>query len=126
MTETQSPAPTTLPAILRLDAAASGALGVAGVVAAPLLAGLLGPPAPVLIAVGAFLIVFAATLLLLARRPVSRSAGRAVAVVNAVWVVASVLVVVLAGAWFTPVGVAVALLQAAAVAAFAVLQWRAA
>ena len=51
---------------LRLDAAASGALGVLALAAAPALADLLGPGAGALRAVGAFLVVYAAGLALLA------------------------------------------------------------
>jgi hypothetical protein len=108
---------------LRLDAAASGALGVLGVAAAPALAGLLGPPAAVLLGVGAFLVVFATGLLVLSARPAPpRPAVRTVVIGNAAWVVASVVATV---AWWdalTPLGVGVVLAQAAAVAVFAGLQ----
>lgn len=110
---------------LRLDAAASGALGVLGVAAAPALADLLGPPVPVLLGVGAFLVVFAAGLLVLATRPVPPpSAVRTVVLGNAAWVVASVVATVAAWDALTALGVAVVLAQAAAVAVFADLQRR--
>ncbi len=109
---------------LRLDATASGALGVLGVVAAPLLAGLLGLPAPVLFGIGVFFVVFAASLLLLASRPViPRGAARTVVIGNAAWVVGSVAAALLAASP-TGLGVAVVLAQAAAVAVFAHLQRR--
>lgn len=109
---------------LRTDAAASGALGVLALAAAPALVDLLGPPAPVLVGVGAFLVVFAAGLLVLAARPqVPRPAAWAVVLGNAAWVAGSVLATVVAGSSLTALGVAVVLAQAAAVAVFADLQW---
>ncbi|MBW0089133.1 hypothetical protein I4I73_07465 [Pseudonocardia sp. KRD-184] len=109
---------------LRLDAAASGALGVVSLAAAPALVDLLGPPAPVLVGVGAFLVVFAAGLLVLAARPVvPRPAAWTVVLGNAAWVAGSVLATVVAGSSLTGLGVAVVLVQAAAVAVFADLQW---
>ncbi len=124
---TLSPAPTRtdggalLRFALRLDAAASGALGVLGLAAAPLLTDLLGPPTGLLRWVGAFLVGYAAALLLIAARPtIPRPAAWTVVGGNAAWVVASVL----ATGWIslTPLGVAVVLAQAAAVAGFAALQ----
>ena len=109
---------------LRLDAAASGALGVVSLAAAPALVDLLGPPAPVLVGVGAFLVVFAAGLLVLAARPVvPRPAAWTVVLGNAAWVAGSVVATVVAGSSLTGLGVAVVLAQAAAVAVFADLQW---
>lgn len=109
---------------LRLDAAASGALGVVSLAAAPALVDLLGPPAPVLVGVGAFLVVFAAGLLVLAARPVvPRPAAWTVVLGNAAWVGGSVLATLVAGSSLTGLGVAVVLAQAAAVAVFADLQW---
>lgn len=123
MTTTATARP--LRSALRLDAVASGALGVLGVAAAPLLADLLGPPAPVLVGVGVFLVVFAAGLLVLAARPApDRRAVGAVVVGNSAWVVAGVVAVVAARETLTGLGVAVVLAQAAAVAVFAGLQWR--
>lgn len=114
----------TLRLALRLDAAASGALGVLGVAAAPLLADLLGPPAPVLFGVGAFLVVFAASLLLLASRPViDRALAWTVVLGNAAWVIGSVVATIAGWNALTGLGVAVVLAQAAAVAVFADLQW---
>lgn len=109
--------------VLRVDAAASGALGLAGLAAAPLLSGLLGPPVPVLVGTGAFLAVFAGGLLVLASRPeIPRPAALTVVVGNAAWVLGSVAAVL---GWeaLTGLGVAVVLAQAAAVAVFADLQW---
>lgn len=125
---TATPAPTTtsglLRTALRLDAAASGALGVLSLAAAPVLTDVLGPPVPVLVGVGAFLVVFAAGLLVLAaRRPIPRPAAWTVVIGNAGWVVASVLAAVLGASALTGLGVAVVLVQAAAVAVLADLQW---
>lgn len=109
---------------LRIDATASGALGVLGLAAAPLLADLLGPPTPVLFGVGAFFVVFAAALLVLAaRRTVPRPAAWAVVVGNAVWAAGSVVATVAGADALTGLGTAVVLAQAAAVAVFATLQW---
>ncbi|HXV94031.1 MAG TPA: hypothetical protein VD813_12075 [Pseudonocardia sp.] len=109
---------------LRLDAGASGLLGVLAVVAAPALATLLGPPSAVLVGVGAFLVVFAAGLLVLAARAVMPPAAvRVVVVGNLAWSVASVVAVVAGWSVLTGLGVAVVLAQALAVTAFADLQW---
>lgn len=113
--------------VLRVDAAASGALGLAGLAglaAAPLLSGLLGPPVPVLVGTGAFLVVFAGGLLVLAARPgIPRPAAVTVVAGNAAWVLGSVSAVVLGWEALTGLGVVVVLAQAAAVAVFADLQW---
>lgn len=109
---------------LRLDAAASGALGVAGLAAAPLLSDLLGPPAAVLLGVGGFLVLYAAALVLLAARAsIPRPAAWTVVAGNSAWVIGSVVAVVAGWENLTPLGVAVTLAQALAVAAFAALQW---
>lgn len=109
---------------LRIDATASGALGVAGLVAAPALADLLGPPAPLLLGVGAFFVVFALALLVLAARPsIPRPAARTVMIGNGLWVMGSVVATVTGWIALTGPGVAVVLAQALAVAVFADLQW---
>lgn len=109
---------------LRLDAVASGALGVLGLAAAPLLTDLLGPAMPVLRGIGAFLVVYAAGLALLAARAaIPRPLGLAVVLGNSAWVLGSVVAVVAGWGVLTTLGVAAALAQAAAVAGFAVLQW---
>lgn len=109
---------------LRIDATASGALGVLGVAAAPLLADLLGAPAPVLFGVGVFFVVFAAALLVLAsRRSIPRPAAWTVVLGNAVWAAGSVVAAIVAAGTLTGLGVGVVLAQAAAVALFADLQW---
>jgi hypothetical protein len=109
---------------LRLDAAASGALGVVALAAAPPLAGLLGPAAGALRGVGAFLIAYALALVLLAaRESIPRAGAWTVVLGNTAWALGSVGAVVAGRETFTVLGVAVVLAQAAAVAVFADLQW---
>ncbi|NOL41108.1 hypothetical protein HPO96_12725 [Kribbella sandramycini] len=107
---------------MRLDAVASGALGVllAGIGSA--LEGPLGLPRELSLAAGAFLIVWALALLAIGRRTaINRTAVLVVVAVNAAWVIASVAL--LLGAFeFTGLGIAFVLAQAVAVAAFAGLQ----
>jgi hypothetical protein len=108
---------------LRLDAAASGALGLLGLAAAPLLAELLGPPSGVLAVLGGFLVGYAAALVLLAARPrIPRPAGWTVVAGNAAWVAGSVLATAVGWNALTGLGVVVTLAQAGAVAGFAALQ----
>jgi hypothetical protein len=108
---------------LRLDAAASGALGVLLAAGGALLDELLGIPTAVLVAVGGFLVAYAAALWLVGSRPeVSRPAARLVAAGNLLWVAASVVAV--AAGWWSPtaLGTGLVIAQAAAVALFAELQ----
>ena len=108
---------------VRLDAAASGALGVLLAAGGALLDGLLGIPTAVLVPVGGLLVAYAAALWLIGSRPeVSRPAVRLVAAGNLLWVAASALAV--AAGWWSPTALGTALLvaQAAAVALFAALQ----
>lgn len=113
-----------LRAYLTLDALASGLLGVLlAVLGAAVLDDLLGLPAALLVPAGIFLVVFAGWLRYLATRPVvSTGAADVVIVVNALWVIASVVLVV--AGWFslTALGVAFVLVQAATVALFAAMQ----
>jgi hypothetical protein len=109
---------------LQLDAVASGALGVLLVAAGPALGELLGIPVAVLVAVGLVLVAYAALLWILGtRRHLPTPASWAVVAGNLLWVAASVLVA--AAAWWTPTaaGTAFVVVQAAAVALFAVLQF---
>jgi hypothetical protein len=132
---------------LRLDAAASGALGVVGLAAAPLLTDGLGPPssaeraarcrrargspaadrrtrAAVLRGTGAFLVAYAVALVVLAAaRTIPRPAAWTMVVGNLAWTLGSVVAVLAARESLTAVGVGVVLVQAAAVAVFAELQW---
>ncbi|GIH98327.1 hypothetical protein [Planobispora takensis] len=109
---------------LRLDAVASGANGLLYVAAAALYGEMFGLPAAFLYPAGAFLLAFAAALLVLSSRPViSKAAAGGVIAVNAAWVVASVETLV--AGWFplTGLGTAMVIAQAVAVAAFAGLQF---
>ncbi|HEV3498542.1 MAG TPA: hypothetical protein VHA34_19560 [Actinomycetes bacterium] len=109
--------------LLRLDAAASGALGVLLATAGNLLDDPLGIPAAVLMGVGGFLVAYAAALWFIGSRPkVSRPAVRVVAAGNLLWVAASVIAA--AAGWWAPtaLGTGLVLAQAAAVALFAELQ----
>jgi CHASE2 domain-containing sensor protein len=108
---------------VRLDAAASGAMGVLLAAGGALLDDLLGIPAAVLVPVGGCLVVYGAALWALGSRPrLRRPAVWAVVAGNLCWVAASV--VAAAAGWWSPTtaGVAFVLLQAAAVAVFAELQ----
>lgn len=111
--------------VLRLDAAASGALGVAAA-GAGVLDTLLGLPADLLRGVGVFLVVYAVGLVVLAARPrIPRPAMWLVVLGNSAWVLASLGLAV--GLWstMTVLGLVVVLAQAGAVAVFADLQYAA-
>ncbi len=108
--------------VLRLDACASGAMGLAAVVGASVLTGPLGAPDAYLRGLGAFLVLFAGALLVLAARPsMPVPAVWTVVLGNLAWVVASVATAVLAP--LTAVGTVVVVAQALAVVVFADLQW---
>ncbi|MEJ2864644.1 hypothetical protein [Actinomycetospora flava] len=110
--------------VLRLDAAASGALGVAAAAGAGVLDTLIGLSTPLLLGVGVFLVVYATGLVLLAGlRAIPRLLTWVVVLGNSAWVLMSLALVV--GAWdqLTVLGVVVVIAQAAAVAVFADLQW---
>jgi len=112
--------------VLRLDAAASGALGIAAVAGAGVLDTLLGLPADLLRGVGIFLVVYAVGLVVLAARPrIPRPAVWVVVLGNSAWVLASLGLAV--GLWstMTALGLVVVLAQAGAVAVFADLQYAA-
>jgi hypothetical protein len=109
---------------LRLDAAASGALGLLALAAASPLTGLLGPTAGMLRGTGAFLVAYALALVLIAARPViPRPAAWAVVIGNSLWVLGSVGALIAGRDTFTTLGTVVVLAQAVAVAVFADLQW---
>ena len=109
---------------LLLDGVATGANGVLYLAGAPLLDGWLGLPTGVLMAVGAFLVAYAALVLRLATRErMPRAAVVAVIAANALWVVESLLALALD--WFTPTAVGQVLIavQAVLVAGLAALQY---
>ena len=109
---------------LTLDGVATGANGVLYLAGAPLLDGWLGLPTEMLMAVGAFLIVYAALVLRLATRPsMPRAAVVAVIAANLLWAVDSLIA--LTADWFTPttVGQVLIAVQAVLVAGLAALQY---
>jgi hypothetical protein len=109
---------------LLLDGVATGANGVLYLAGAPLLDGWLGLPTGVLMAVGAFLIAYAALVLrLTSRERMPRAGVVAVIAANALWVVDSLLALALD--WFTPTAIGQVLIavQAVLVAGLAALQY---
>ena len=109
---------------LTLDGVATGANGVLYLAGAPLLDGWLGLPTEMLMAVGAFLIAYAALVLRLATRPaMPRAAVVAVIAANVLWAVDSLIALALD--WFTPttVGQVLIAVQAVLVAGLAALQY---
>ncbi|MFG1948958.1 hypothetical protein [Nonomuraea sp. NPDC048826] len=109
--------------VLAVDAAVTGVNGLAYLAAAGLLSELLGPGAGPLRGIGIFLIGYAIAVGLLAgRRQVSAAGTRAVAGLNIVWALASVIAVVTGLLAFTTIGAVWAILQALVVAGFAALQ----
>lgn len=117
--------------VFRLDAVATGAVGVLVLLAAGIVVGdgrpfvaLLGTPLSLLVPVGLFLMVYAGFVWIIgSRRLVSGSACWAAVAINAACVVGCVVVV--AAGWFplTALGVVFVLVQAVAVALFAGLQF---
>lgn len=127
MTETAAqarPADRFLRLALKVDAIASGLTG-AGMVAAPgLHADLYGLPAAMTQPSGLFLLAFAAMVWFAsARRLVDARLVTAIIVLNAIWVAASAIVIAAGWLPLTPLGVGYTILQAAAVALFAELQF---
>lgn len=111
---------------LKLDAAVTGLNGAAYVAATPVLADLLGLPAGLLRGVGAFLLVYAAAVWVIATRAAVRPAAVwAVIAINAAWAVDSVTAAALGWGSPTTPGRVWIVLQAIAVAGFAALQWAA-
>lgn len=130
MTTTTTPAgpsststgPAGLRPFLLADAALTGGNGIVYLLAAAPLAAWFGIPPTLLLAAGAFLAAVGVGLLVLAtRRPIPRLGVVAIAELNAVWAIASLVYAVFGG--LTGIGVAWTLLQAALVAAFAARQW---
>lgn len=111
-----------LRAALLIDAAVTGVNGLAYSAGAALLTTLLGPPAPFLFAIGAFLSCCAIVFLLVGRAQEVPVTGAWFAiVVNVVWSVASVIYVVTADS-LTPIGQLWATLQALVVLGFGLTQ----
>ncbi len=119
-----------LRAALKLDAVASGAVGVLMLLAAGFVVGderplvtLLGAPVALLASAGLFLIAFAVFVWLSgSQRRVGGAAPGTVVAINSLWVLASVAVVAAGAFPLTALGALFVLVQAGAVALFAVLQ----
>jgi hypothetical protein len=110
--------------VLIADAAASAAMGAAMLLGGTYLEGLLGLPRALLAYAGLGLLPFAALVAYLAtRETLPRAAVWAVIAVNAIWVIDSL--VILVTGWVAPssLGYAFVIAQAAAVAAFAELEY---
>lgn len=109
---------------LRLDAGASGAVGLLLLGGAPWLTTLLGLPRPLLIGAGAVCLGWALLLGALSRRGrLSASVVWAVIALNVVWVVESLALLLLGWVAPTSLGIAFVIAQALAVALFAQLQF---
>jgi len=110
--------------VLKLDAVATGAVGLLSVAASPILDDLLGIPLALLVPVGLFLVAYAVAIWIVAtRRRVSRPAVWAAVAINLMYTVDCVVVV--AAGWFplTALGTAFILFQTAAVTLFAAAQF---
>ena len=111
---------------LLIDAVASGGMGVLLLAAANQLAPLLGLPVSLLRGVGVFLIPFAAFLLWIARRAGAlHGLIRTVVIGNVLWILGSILLLVSGSVSPTGLGTLFVVAQAAAVAVFAWLEYRA-
>lgn len=109
---------------LLADGAVSGATGLLLAASAPVASLLLGLPATFLAGTGIFLVGYGAALVLLARAPrVSTAAARVVIAGNAVWVLASLGLLLLGPASLTSLGMGFVVLQAVVVAILTELQW---
>ncbi|WP_157553209.1 hypothetical protein [Jiangella gansuensis] len=105
--------------LLEIDGIATGLTGLACLVAGGFVSDHSGLPTALLYPVGAFLVVLGAALVAMSTRNVVPAGWVwGIAVLNAIWVIDSVVVV--ASGWFdvTTVGTAGVLLQAAVVAGF--------
>jgi hypothetical protein len=125
---TTTPATQTRPAItlrnvLLLDAVLTAINGIVFVAVAAALDGLLGPSARIIVAIGAFMLLYAALAAWLARqRPVSRLAVALIADGNLTWAIVSVAVVAYSWLDLSTAGTVWTFIQAGLVSAFAVLQ----
>jgi hypothetical protein len=110
--------------VLVLDAVASGATGLLAIVASGFLARLLELPAGLLLGAGLVLVPYVLIVIYTATRPaIPRAAVWTIIVANALWALASVLV--LLSGWVAPnaLGVAFVLAQAGVVALLGQLQY---
>ena len=109
---------------LKLDAVVTAANAVAYAAGAAVLSDWLGVPAGALVAIGAFLAVYAAGVWRLATRPAMPvPAVWAVIGLNLAWAVDSFLLLALDGFSPTVAGQVVVAVQAVGVVGFAALQW---
>jgi hypothetical protein len=109
--------------VLKLDALVTGANGMAYLAAAGPLEDLLGIDPAVQRPIGAFLLLFAAGVWLVATRPsIPRRAVLAIAGANALWVIASLAFAAADASSPTTAGTVWIVLQALVVGAFATLQ----
>lgn len=109
--------------VLKLDAVATGAVGLVSLTAGPVLDGFLGTPLALLVPVGLFLLAYAVAIWIVATRSrVSRPAAWAAVAINLVYALDCVVVMV--ADWFplTALGTAFVLFQATAVTLFAAAQ----
>lgn len=109
---------------LKLDAVATAATGILSLAASPVLDELLGTPLALLLPVGLFLLAYAGSVWIIGTRPrIDRTAAWGVVAANLPWVLASVAAV--ATGWLPLIGLGTAfvLVQVAAVALFADLQF---
>ena len=124
MNTAQAIHPAALRRALLVDATASGGMGALLLLAASPLEPLLGLPASLLRWTAAVLVPFAALLIWVAGSAHTRlDVVRAIIVGNALWVIASVLLLVSGWVGPTRLGVLFVLAQAAAVAAFAYMEY---
>jgi hypothetical protein len=109
---------------LKLDAAASGALGVLSLATGPVLDDLLGTPLALLVPVGLFLVAWAAALWFIATRlRVGGTAVRVVILLNLLYAMDGVVVVATGLFPLTALGIIFVLFQVAAVTLFAAAQF---
>ena len=109
---------------LKLDAAASGALGVLSLATGPVLDDLLGTPLALLVPVGLFLVAWAAALWFIATRlRVGGTAVRVVILLNLLYAMDGVVVVATGLFPLTALGIIFVLFQVVAVTLFAAAQF---
>jgi hypothetical protein len=109
---------------LKLDAAASGALGVLSLATGPVLDDLLGTPLALLVPVGLFLVAWAAALWFIATRlRVGGTAVRVVILLNLLYAMDGVVVVATGLFPLTALGIIFVLFQVAVVTLFAAAQF---
>jgi hypothetical protein len=107
--------------ILKLDAVITGVNGMAYLLLADPLEDLLGLSPDLMRPIGAFLVVFAAAVWLVASRP-ARSAVLTIVAANAAWALGSLVFAAAGASSPTAVGTVWVVLQALVVGAFAALQ----